>query len=303
MNRLDGLEVFAAVVEQEGFTAAARELDVSKSYVSKQISRLEDRLGVRLLNRTTRQVTPTAAGEAFYDRCAQILEDLDAAERAVTQLQTSPRGTLRVSLPMSFGLNYVAPLIGRFLEDYPELEVDLDFSDRQVDIVDEGYDMVIRIGNLKDSSLIARKLAPTRRFVLASPAYLEEHGEPQHPRDLRDHECLLYSYKSHGPSWRFEGPDGELLIRVSGRMRSNNGTALMHAAVAGLGLTLSPDFISVEAISRGDLVPVLTNWVDDSLAVWALYPHRRYLSAKVRLFVDFLREEFSDEPPWHVEFS
>lgn len=300
MNRLDGLEVFVAVVDNEGFTAAAGELDVSKSYVSKQISRLEDRLGVRLLNRTTRQVTATAAGEAFYDRCAQILEDLEAAERAVTQLQTSPRGTLRVSLPMSFGLNYVAPIIGGFLEDYPELELDLDFSDRQVDIVDEGYDMVIRIGNLKDSSLIARKLAPTQRFVCGSPAYFEEHGVPRHPRDLRDHECLLYSYKTHGPSWRFDGPDGEVLVRVSGRIRSNNGSALVHAAVSGLGLTLSPDFIAADAIRSGDLQPVLEDWIDSKMDVWALYPHRRYLSAKVRLFVDYLREHFSDNPPWQI---
>ncbi|MGM0559427.1 MAG: LysR family transcriptional regulator [Myxococcota bacterium] len=301
MNRLDGLEVFVGVVDNEGFTAAARELDVSKSFVSKQISRLEDRLGVRLLNRTTRQVTPTAAGEAFYDRCAQILEDLEAAERAVTQLQTSPRGTLRVSLPMSFGLNYVAPVIGGFLEQFPELEIDLDFSDRQVDIVDEGYDMVIRIGNLKDSSLIARKLAPTERFVCASSSYLKEHGVPKHPQDLKNHECLLYSYKSHGPSWRFEGPDGEILVRVDGRIRSNNGNALVHAAVAGLGLTLSPDFISADAIRSGELEPVLTDWTDSGMAVWALYPHRRYLSAKVRLFVDYLREQFSDHPPWKIE--
>lgn len=301
MSKLSELEIFVSVVDHEGFSAAARALDVSKSHVSKQISRLEDRLGARLLNRTTRQVTLTDGGRAFYERCSQILEELEEAETAVSQMQSSPRGTLRVTVPMSFGLGYIAPAIGDFMSQYPELDVDMHMTDRKVDLVEEGYDLAIRVGKLSDSSLIVRKIAPATGYVCASPAYLEAHGVPQNPEDLVDHDCLLYTYLRTGSTWRLERADGQVAsVEVSGRFRANNGTALVAAACRGLGLVLSPEFICADAIRDGSLQRVLEEWTLSTGAIWALYPHRRHLSAKVRLFVDFLIDQFADQPPWQL---
>lgn len=298
MSSPSQMEIFVEVVRQEGFTAAAKTLNVSKSHVSKQIDRLEERLGVRLLHRTTRQVSITEVGQTYFDRCVQILADIRDAEQTVGELQSSPTGTLRITAPMTFGLKYLNPLIFDFLKQYPGLDVEVLFSDQLVDLVSSGVDVGVRIGDLRDSSLIARQLAPVKVFPVASPEYLEIHGEPRHPEELRDHSCLRYSYQVSGTTWQFSGEDGETMVKVEGRIIANNGQALADAAREGLGIGLAPDFIVSEEIRSGDLVPILQDWEVQELALWVVYPHRRFLSRKVRLFVDYIAEAFSGEPPW-----
>ncbi|MBA2662610.1 MAG: LysR family transcriptional regulator [Bradymonadaceae bacterium] len=298
MDSASAMAIFVEVVREQGFTAAARKLQLSKSHVSKQIDRLEERLGVRLLQRTTRNVTVTELGAVYFERCLMILADISEAERALSQQQLAPKGVLRVTAPMTFGLHYLNPAVCDFMRRYPDLDVDIQFSDPRVDIVEQGFDVAVRVGALSDSSLFARHLAPVALGLVASPEYLERFGRPAHPRDLKDHSCLLYSYQAMGASWRFNGPDGETLVRVEGRMVANNGQALVEAARQGLGIVLSPDFIAVDAIRAGELEFILTPWTTERLDVWAVYPHRRYLSQKVRLFIDFLVERFAGAPPW-----
>jgi DNA-binding transcriptional LysR family regulator len=298
MENLTGMAIFARVVEAEGFSAAARQLGLSKSAVSKQVARLEDRLGARLLNRTTRRLSLTEVGAAFYERCARILAEAEAAERAVTRLQAEPRGTLRVNAPMSFGVRHVAPAIPAFVARYPDVSVDISLTDRLVDLVDEGYDLAIRIANLPDSSLVARRLAPARFVVCASPDYLARHGAPAQPRDLARHNCLTYSYAAVGDEWRLRGPDGEVRVRVTGTVRANNGDVLRAAALGGLGIVVMPTFLVGDALRSGALASVLPDYRVRETAIHAVYPHGRHLSAKVRAFVDFLVERFGPQPYW-----
>ncbi len=295
MHRLAELEVFVAVVESESFTAAAKDLGVSKSFVSKEIRALEDRLGVRLINRTTRKLALTDAGAGFFARARQIMEDVEAAERSVVQLNTEPRGLLRISVPMTFGIEYVSPALTKFMQSHPDLEIDIAFADRKVDIIDEGFDLVLRIGKLADSSFVVRKIAPVRLMLLASPSYLEQAGTPQRPQDLADHECMQYTYQDTN-TWRLDNGDSEVAIQVHGRMRANNGNALRDAAVSGLGIVIVPDFMACNQLADGSLVEVLPGWSVGDRAVWAMYPHSRHLSAKVRLCVDFLAEYFNPVP-------
>jgi DNA-binding transcriptional LysR family regulator len=296
MANFSELEIFVSVVDAGSFTAAAKDLGVSKSHVSKQISALEDRLGSQLLHRTTRSLSLTDAGQAFYDRGAAVLEQLQEAERAVMQLQTSPRGRLKVSVPMTFGVRFVSPIVAEFLSDYPEITVELDLSDRKVDLVDEGFDLAIRIGELQDSSLMVRKLAPVTRYACASPTYLAEHGTPRRPSDLADHQCLEYAYGRLN-TWQFVSPDGaEQYVQVDGRLRANNGEVLVDACVAGHGIALVPDFMLKDHLEDGRLVRVLDEWTEWRAGVYALYPHNRHLSAKVRHFVDYLVERLSPVP-------
>ena len=298
-TQLDAMALFARVVEAGGFSAAARELGLSKASVSKRIARLEDRLGVRLLNRTTRRLSLSEAGEAFYAGCRRMVSEAEAAEQAVTHLAAAPRGTLRVNAPMSFGQLHLAPALNAFLERYPELAVDLVLDDREANLVQDGFDVGVRIKPLQDSSLIARRLAPSRALICAAPAYLEAHGAPVRPEDLSRHPCLLYSYHSEPGVWVMRGPEGERRVRVSGRLRANNGEALLKAAVDGFGVTLMPTFIIGEALRQGRLQPVLRDWAAGSpVAVHAIYPASRNLSPKVRVFVDFLGERFAPEPYW-----
>ncbi|MDX1576058.1 MAG: LysR family transcriptional regulator [Kiloniellales bacterium] len=298
-TQLDAMALFARVVEAGGFSAAARELGLSKASVSKRIARLEDRLGARLLNRTTRRLSLSEAGEAFYAGCRRMVLEAEAAEQAVTHLAAAPRGTLRVNAPMSFGQIHLAPALNAFLERYPELAVDLVLDDREVNLVQDGFDVGVRIKPLQDSSLIARRLAPSRALICAAPAYLAAHGAPQRPEDLTRHSCLLYSYQSEPGVWLLRGPEGERRVRVSGRLRANNGEALLEAAVAGLGITRLPSFIIGEEVRAGRLQPLLTDWTPGNpVAVHAIYPAGRNLSPKVRVFVDFLAEHFGPEPYW-----
>jgi DNA-binding transcriptional LysR family regulator len=302
VDRLAAMQAFVRVAELRSFSEAARRLNSSKSVVSRQVSALEAELGARLFHRTTRSLTLTEAGRGYHERCARILADIDEANLSVSQLQAAPRGRLRVNAPMSFGFLHLAPAIPDFLARYPEVEVDMIMNDRFVDLVDEGFDVAVRIGRLADSSLVARKLAPVRRLVCASPSYLKARGIPASPDDLKDHDCLCYGNMALSDEWRFTALDGKpWLVEVRGRLRTNNGDALRAAALKGLGLANLPTFIVGGDLQSGTLVPVLGDYTPQDSALHAVYPHSRHLSPKVRAFVDFLADRFGPHPYWDRE--
>lgn len=297
MSGISQIQFFAAVVEEESFTDAADALDVSKSHVSNQIADLEERLGVRLLHRTTRSVDPTPEGEAYYDRVRTILDELDEADRALRQTQTEPMGTLRLTVPVSLGTKYLGPLLGEFLNEHDRLSAEVDLLDRKADLVEEGYDLAIRVGALEDSSLIVRNITDLAwGLVCASPDYLENHGVPEHPEELEDRNCLVYSYLPTEGYWNFTGPE-ECSVPISGSVEANNGTLLADVAASGTGIVMAPAFLVAEHLRNGRLRRILPEWEVASGAVWALYPHRRHLSAKVRTFINFLQKHL-DPPPW-----
>jgi DNA-binding transcriptional LysR family regulator len=273
VDSVSQLQVFVKVVEAGGFTAAARELNLPKSTVSRHVARLEDRLGVRLLERTTRAIRTTEVGQAYYERCARIVGDI---------AQVVPKGTLRLSGPLTFGQLYLGELIAAFMAAHPEVDCEVDLSDRKVDLIEEGYDVAVRIGALADSSMIARRLGSSELVVVASPDYLREHGTPRVPSDLRDHECMRYEYSATS-SWSF----GDESVAVRGRLMANNGDVLRAAAAAGLGIVQAPRFIVGPDLRSGRLVRVLASAPSSVSGIWAIYPHHRHLSAKVRAFVDF----------------
>jgi len=301
MEGLDVMATFARVVEAEGFSAAARELGLSKSAVSKQVARLEDRMGVRLLNRTTRRLSLTEAGAAFYQGCRRVVAEAVAAQEAVGHLAERPRGRLVVSAPMSFGIRHLVPVLPDFMARHAEVTVDLQLDDRHVDLVEEGFDLALRIGGLSGKSLVARRLAPLCRVLVAAPGYLDSHGRPRALDDLRSHDCLLYSYQQSGSVWHFTTGGRTREAHVEGRLRINNGDAILAATLAGMGIALIPTFICADALRDGHLERVLPGWRDigDS-AIYAVYPARRNLSPKVRVFVDFLSERFGKTPYWDM---
>lgn len=298
MHDLSAMAVFAAIAEAGSLTVAAERLSLSKSAVSKQLSRLEERLGARLVNRNTRQVSLTEVGTVYFEFCARILEEAEAAEAAVANLQGAPRGRLRVNAPMSFGTMHLAQALTGFAKQYPEIVVDMELTDSFVDLVDSGFDVAVRISAMQDSTLIARQLAPARRMMVASPDYLARFGVPEHPRDLRDHNCLIYTLAPNPGTWTFQTDEGTMPIQVSGTMRSNNGEVLREAAIAGIGILVDPTFITYRAIRDGRLVPVLTGFDLGQSGIHAVYPNRRHLSPKVRAFIDFLSDHFGDPPYW-----
>lgn len=298
MDRLVAMDVFLRVVDKGGFTAAAEDLRLSRAMVSKHIQELEEHLGARLLNRTTRKVSLTEVGRVYYEKCGQILDDIAATENAVGEMQAHPRGLLRINAPVSFGALHLAASVSDYMTAHPDVAVELTLNDRVVDLVDEGYDLAIRIGRLADSSLISRRLAPCRMLVCGSPAYLAQHGVPDHPDDLARHNCLGYRYDPRRDEWRFEGADGPVAVRVHGTLQSNNGDALLAAALHGVGIVLLPSFIAGPDVASGRLVALLPNHKSPDLAIHALYPHSRHLSAKVRSFVDFLAPRYGDKPAW-----
>ena len=298
MTDLAGINIFTEVAKQGGFTAAAEVLGLSKSTVSKQIAALEDRLGAKLLNRTTRRLSLTEVGQAYYERCRRIVEEAEEAELAVTQLQAEPRGTLRVNAPVSFGTMHLARLLPDFMARYPDLSIDMDLNDRRVDLIEEGLDMAIRVGELGDSTLVARRLAPCRFTTVASPEYWAKHGRPQHPRDLVDHDCLVYKLRDRPGEMTFEGPDGPIDVATRGSLQSNNGEFLLAAVMAGRGVSICPTFFCGVQVSDGRLERVLEDYMRYEVAVYAVWPQSRHLSAKVRAFVDFLAERFGPEPYW-----
>lgn len=296
------MTVFARVVEQGSFARAADKLDMSTSAVSRHVAELEAHLDTRLLNRTTRRLSLTESGQAFFERCVQLLADLDEAEETVTATTMVPRGTLRLTSSITFGVRHLAPAIAEFAAKQPQLGFDIELSDRAVDIVDEGLDLAVRIGGIGSQALIARRIATTRMVLCAAPSYVERRGRPTVPEDLAQHECLTYEYLAAGNLWRFRDRQGaEYGVRIGGRLHANNGRVLTALAVDGAGVLLEPDFIVAPEIRAGRLVRLLPDHTPPSSDIYAAYPSRRHLSAKVRAFVDFLTARFAGRPPWALD--
>lgn len=298
MDRLAEMEAFVQVVDQGGFTEAAKRLAVSKSAVSKHVAALESRLAVRLLNRTTRRVSPTEIGLVYYDRAKIVLKEAAEAENLVTAMQAAPRGALRVSAPVSFGTRHLSVAVAEFLVAYPEVEVHLVLDDRFVEIVAEGYDLAVRIGALVDSSLRVRKLAESGMHLVASPDYLARAGTPASIDDMSAHQLLHYSNLSTGNAWRLKSASGqERQIRVGGRLTANNGESLSRAAEASLGIAMQPSFILGDALREGRLVEVLPTARPDAVGIYAVYPPGRFTQPKLRVFIDFLADRFKGMGP------
>ncbi|WP_395675419.1 LysR family transcriptional regulator [Inquilinus sp.] len=299
MDRLTTLDLFVRIVDAGSFAAGAEQLGQSRALASRAILDLETRLGTRLLNRTTRRLSLTEAGAAFYRRAQRITADMAEAEEEATALHARPRGLLRVNAPMSFGVLHVAPALAAYLERYPEVSVDLTLNDRVVDLLEDGYDLAIRIGRLADSSLIARRLAPCRILLCAAPSYLAAHGTPEHPSDLVRHRCISYAYGANRDEWILTGPGGEVRVRIGARLQVNNGDAIQAAIREGYGIARQPDFIAAPDLAAGRMVQVLPEWRLPEMGIHAVYPPARTLSAKVRSFVDFMAERFA-RPSWHL---
>lgn len=298
MDRLTEMEAFATVVDQGGFTDAARKLGVSKSAVSKHVSSLEARLGARLLNRTTRRVSPTEIGLAYYDRARRVLNDAGEADALVTSMQSAPTGLLRISVATDFGVNHLSPVLGDFLQEFPDITVNMVLNNRYVELISEGFDLAIRIGEMEDSSLRARKLAETTRRMIASPAYFDRHGRPARIDDLNGHKLLHYSNNAAGNVWKITAPSGERRqVRTAGWLTVNDGQSLLNAAIAGLGIAYLPSFLYGEAMSQGlveDAIPALPQ---DTQGIYAVYPPGRFTQPKVRAFIDFLVHAFAEKGP------
>jgi len=299
MDRLRALEVFVEVVRQEGFARAAEALDTSPANVTRYVGDLEAYLHTRLLNRSSRKMSLTPSGEALYERARAILEEVAEAEAVASQAALKPRGLLRVNVPVSFGLLHLAPLWPGFLTRYPEVQLEVTLNDRMVDIVEEGYDLAIRVARGATGDMVARKLAVSRTIACAAPAYLERRGLPQAPADLMQHDCIAYTNSSHPTQWPFIAPDGKpAMARLRPVMLTNNGDTARAAALAGLGIVAQPAFLVGADLQQGTLRPVLPEYRLPELDVLAVYPSRRQLSAKVRVLIDFLLEAFSPAPPW-----
>ena len=297
MDRFADLSMFVAVVDSGGISAAAERLGVAKSAVSRRLADLEGRLGAQLLRRTTRRLTLTDSGRAFHERAKNILADLEEAEQSVSQAHGALRGRLKVALPLAYGIRHVGPLITEFMALHPAVEFDLDFNDRRIDLMQEGFDLAIRVARLPDSSLIARRLAPVPSALCASPDYLARRGTPARAADLAGHEALVYSNLANPDTWNFVGPEGQPgSVKVPVRLRANNGEFLTRAAIAGQGIILHPTFYLDEAIRAGELVPLLTDHAWPQVNAYAVYPPTRHLSRRVRALVDFLAERLADQP-------
>lgn len=300
MDNLTDVAVFVRVVERGSFTRAADELELSRAVVSKYLTRLEERLGVRLLNRTTRRLSLTEAGAELFAASRGALERIAEAEGAITRLQREPRGTLKINAPMSFGILELAPALPEFLRRHPDIQVDLRMDDRQVDLVEEGFDVGVRITQrMAPSSLVARRLTTCRQWVCAAPSYLAEHGVPETPEDLSAHNCILYQYASAANVWRFRARGGrEIAVAVTGNLRANNGIAEREAALRGVGILLTPSFYVGEDLRSGKLVRLLSEYSLPELGIHVVYPKRSHVPPKVRVFVEFLARHFGGRPAW-----
>jgi DNA-binding transcriptional LysR family regulator len=293
MDRFLEMQTFAAVVDAGSFVAAADALGMSRAAVSRYVRDLEDRLGVRLLHRTTRRLSLTDEGEVFHARCRELLAGVEEAEAELNQRSGAARGLLRVSAPVSFGILHLAPLWGAFRERYPQVRLDITLADRTVDLVEEGYDIAVRIGTLRSSSLISKRLASTRIVLCASPRYLESHGTPRHPRELARHSVIGYSYWSLGDEWQFDGPEGRVSVRTDPWMRSNNGDTSRAAALAHQGVILEPSFLVGPDLDKGTLVELMPEYRSLEAGIYAVYPTRRHVAPKVRALIDFLGAHLS----------
>lgn len=299
MDRLECDRMFLAVIETGGFTGAAEKLGTRSGQASKLISRLETQLGVRLLNRTTRSVAPTEAGRAYYDRLKPLIDELDTLDLDIRNISQSPRGRLRLTAPLTFGTLELAPALNAFARLYPDIELDVTFSDRVVNVVDEGFDLAVRVGRPGDSSLIIRRLCAVRIVVVGAPSYLEKHDAPAVPADLAKHACIIDTNFREPNRWPFRGDTGKVeMASVDGRIRYSNAEACVQAAELGLGLACVPAFVAGDALRSRRLIRLLPSFEPDAYDVHVLYPHSRHLAAKVRLLVDFLSERYRQTPHW-----
>ena len=298
MDRIEAMRAFVAVVAEGSFSNAATSMQLSPQLVSKYVAKLEDQLGIRLLNRTTRKVSLTEAGTHYVQHAQQILLSIDEMDSQLGGLQQNPKGTLRISAPVSFALKHMAKLITDFQLQYPLVNIELQLNDRKIDIVDEGFDIALRIGNLKDSSLIAKYIAPIRVILCASPEYLKKHGTPKQPEDLKNHRYLHYNYSEIDSKDNIYQWLNAKNIDTRGGFDSNNGDILVEAAIAGAGLALQPTFIASNAISIGQLTQVLADFELKPLGLYAVYAHRKLLPSKVRCFIDFIENYYGSPPTW-----
>ena len=299
MNEFSQISAFVAVVECQSASKAAEKLGVAVSAVSRRLKELESGLGVQLLQRTTRKMHLTEAGEKFYRRCNRLLEDFDEAKQEASSAATELGGTLKIATPLSFGVAHLSPAIAAFMHLHPQIKIDLDMSDRRIDLVEEGLDLAIRIGTLEDSSLMAKRLASVRHVVCASPSFWQQHGEPATPEALTQLPALCYGNLSQPDVWNYRDLEqNKVSIKVPVRMQATNGDALVEAAVAGLGVLCEPSFIVHGAVERGLLTPVLMDYQWYSMNIYAVYPQTRFVPARVRAFIDFLAEHFGDDPYW-----
>jgi len=288
MDKFLEMQTFAAVADAGSFVRAAESLDMSKAAVSRYVADLEERLGVRLLHRTTRKLSLTEEGRAFHGRCKVLLGELEEAESEITASSAQASGLVRINVPVSFGIMHLAPLWSDFMAANPRVTLDVTLSDRVVDLVDDGYDLAVRIGSLPNSSLVSRKLASTRMVLCASPAYLKKHGRPKHPADIAEHTVLAYSLLAMGDHWELEGPEGKVKVLVHPVMRTNSGDTCRAAALKHQGIILQPSFLVEEDLRSGALVELLPRYRSAEFGIYAVYPSRQYVSAKVRLLIDFL---------------
>lgn len=300
MDKFQEMASFVAVVEAGSFVGAAETLGLSKAAVSRHVGELEQRLGTRLLHRTTRRLSLTDDGQLFYARAKEMLAAVDEAESEISSRSGEPSGRLRINAPLSFGVLQLAPLWPRFAQLYPKVSLDIDLSDRVVDLVEEGYDLAVRITNLPSSQLVSRQLATTRMICCASPTYLAQHGTPAHPDDLAQQEVISYSYFAARDEWTFTAPDDStVVVRTHARIHANNGDTCRAAALEHQGIILQPDFIIADDLRRGALVELLPSWRAMTLGIHAVYPSRKHLPIKTRRLVDFLVEAFA-APGWDV---
>ncbi|MDZ4095237.1 MAG: LysR family transcriptional regulator [Paracoccaceae bacterium] len=298
MDRLDCDRMFVAVIETGSFAAAARRLGSGSGQASKLVSRLESVLGVRLLNRSTRAVSATEVGQAYFERVRALLEDFGDLDQSVRDASQAPRGKLRLTAPLTFGTVQLVPALNDFARRYPEISLDVQFSDRVVSLVDEGFDAAIRVGHPADTSLIARKLCESRVLIVASGDYLAEHGMPQHPDDLTRHDCIIDSNFRDPAQWRFQGPEATMTVAVQGRLWYSNAEACLCAAKAGLGIAHVPEFVAARSLATGQVQSILHGFEEPPHGVYALYPPGRHLAAKVRVLVDFLANRYHGTVDW-----
>jgi DNA-binding transcriptional LysR family regulator len=299
MDKLDAMNVLVKVVASGSFSEAARRLGVTRSAVSKAITQLEQDLGARLLDRTTRRVTPTEAGLAYYERCLAILAQISETEAQISRLHDEPKGVLKVNGPMSFGTLYLGTAIADFMERHDELKVELTLTDRMVDPLEEGVDVTVRIGAMVDSSLIARRISAARIVLVASPDYIARHGEPETPQHLISHRCLHYGHSTTVPRWSLTENGAAITVPIAACLSSNNGDTLRDAAVKGIGIARLPSFLVSADLAAGRLSVVLADYPPQDITIHALYAPNRFLAAKTRLFIDFLVERFG-RPTWET---
>lgn len=297
MDQLGAMRTFLSVIQTGSFSAAAREHSSSQATISKKISALEGKLGVKLITRTSRELSLTQAGQEYYDHCVTILQEIDEVEANVRSQVSSPKGVLRIAAPAPLARLLIAPMLGEFLHEYPDIEVNLAIEERHIDLVAEGVDIAVRAKLLEDSSLIARPLFNNPLMLVAAPSYLKKHGHPKHPKELKSHSCIVYTYNRSLNNWHFKQGEEWLSIPVTGVVRSNSGETNLELALAGLGITQLPVWMIEKQLQSEELVPVLKDFPSDSVPINVIYPQNRYVPLKVRCFVDFIQEKLKGKYP------